>query len=249
MLAGVFEADTPVGSFSVPYYKLGFVHDGTGILTNVDGYTRTYHGLDLAVRKRMSRNFLLNGSLTLQQQKAHYDGEKALGLVPIIGFPGSSFAFDPTNLAFLDDQSYAPEGRFGVRLYSEWYLKISGYYQLPWDLGIGAFFRYQQGYPYILTAGIRDPSLEGFYGTRTHLFLVEPFGSRRHENKLTLDLRVEKRFAMEKYGALTAIVDIFNITNENAVISRQSRINTESFNQITEVFSPRAVRFGLRFSY
>ncbi len=28
-------------------------------------------------------------------------------------------------------------------------LKLSGVYQFPWDISVGAFGRYQQGYPYV----------------------------------------------------------------------------------------------------
>jgi hypothetical protein len=37
-------------------------------------------------------------------------------------------------------------------------LKISGYYQLPWELGVGAFVRYQQGYPYVISGAVIDGS-------------------------------------------------------------------------------------------
>ena len=37
--------------------------DGTAILTNATGYDTSYNGVDLAVRKRMSNNFLVNGGL------------------------------------------------------------------------------------------------------------------------------------------------------------------------------------------
>ncbi|HSE42309.1 MAG TPA: TonB-dependent receptor [Acidobacteriota bacterium] len=241
--------DTPIGSFDVPYYILPFKHDGTGIFQNVDNFRRSYQGLDLAVRKRMSKNFLLSGSLTLQKQKAHYNGEGSLAFVPFILFPGTTFAFDPTNLPFLDNQTYAFSGRFGIRPFSEWYLKISGYYQLPWEIGVGAFLRYQQGYPYVISGTVADPSLLDFYQTSIHRFFVEPFGSRRLDNKFTLDLRVEKGIEMGRYGRFTAIVDLFNVTNENAVLRRNQNLRAANFYQIQEVISPRTLRFGLRFSY
>jgi hypothetical protein len=97
------------------------------------------------------------------------------------------------------------------------------------------------------------------YDSRVHRFLVEPFGSRRLDNKFTLDLRVEKGLPLGEHGRLTAIVDLFNVTNENAVLRRNGVIGTlradgklvgtENFNRIQEVLSPRAVRFGIRFSY
>ena len=53
----------------------GGAGDGTlQIMKNIDGYEQTYNGVDFIVSKRMSNNFMFNGSLTLQDQKASYDG-------------------------------------------------------------------------------------------------------------------------------------------------------------------------------
>ncbi len=48
------------------------------ILTNANDYKTNYNGVDIAVRKRMSNNFMINGELTLQRQKANYDGGDSL---------------------------------------------------------------------------------------------------------------------------------------------------------------------------
>jgi hypothetical protein len=248
---GIFHAETSLGTFDVPYFVLpeDFQQDGTGIAQNVPDYTQTYQGLDITARRRIQNNLLLNGSLTIQRQKAHYNSAAALAKQPFITFPGSTFAFDPTNFPFLNDQTYAFSGRQGIRPFSEWYFKVSGYYQLPHDFGIGAFLRYQQGYPYVISAAVSDSSLSAFYGTSTHQFFVEPFGKRRLDNKFTLDLRVEKSLAFRGSSRITGAVDIFNVTNSNVVLRRNGVIGKSNLNQIAEVLSPRAFRFGIRYSY
>jgi hypothetical protein len=249
---GTFHADTPLGTFDVPYYVIDVNHDGTGILTNVKDFQRSYHGVDLTVRKRMHQNFLLSSSLTLQQQKAHYNSHDARAIMPSISFPGRVFAFDPTSVPFLDDQTYAFTGRFGILPFSEWYLKISAYYQLPWEIAIGGFLRYQQGYPLVLSGDFKDPTFDDFYNSNRRIILLEPYGSRRLENKFTLDLRVEKAIDLGTYGRLTGIVDVFNVTNSNTVLRRNTNFRAEGtadFYQIQEIISPRAARFGLRYSF
>ena len=183
-LAGTFARDTVLGSFSVPYYVFNGEQDGSLILTNANDYKTKYNGLDITLHKRMSNNFMLNGGLNLQKQKANYDGgDSAAFYIGDGGLAGQVFPFDPTNLPFLNDQPYAfapgGSGKSGVYPYSEWQLKLSGVYQFPLDLSVGAFVRYQQGYPYVLFASVRDTSLSQALGTTTHLFMVEPFGSRR----------------------------------------------------------------------
>jgi hypothetical protein len=101
----------------------------------------------------------------------------------------------------------------------------------------------------VISGSVPDDSLFDFYQTSNHRFFVEPFGSRRLDNKFTLDLRVEKGIKMGIYGRITATVDFFNVTNENAVLRRNQNLTASNFYQIQEVISPRTMRFGLRFSY
>jgi hypothetical protein len=241
-------ATTPLVAFSVPYFVLGFTQDGTAIYTNIKDYNQTYNGVDIVVRKRMSHNFQLNGSLTVQKQTGHYHGGDSLAR-QINAFPGSVYAFDPTNLPFIQGQSYAYSGRAGIYPYSEWNLKVSGIYQFPRDIHVAAYLRYQQGYPYVLLGKINDSTLQAFYNTPVRRIMVEPFGSRRFDNKFLVDLKFEKGFEIGHYGRLTSIVDLFNVTNSNTVIRRKSFIGTAAFNQISEVLSPRAVRLGIRYSF
>jgi hypothetical protein len=251
---GTFTADTALGIFNVPIFN--FIGPDTGdlILTNANDYKTRYDGVDISVRKRMSNNFLVNGGLTLQRQKASYDGGDSLAFyIGDGGLTGQVYPFDPTNLPFLDDQPYAfapgGSGKSGVYPYSEWNFKLSGVYQFPWDISAGAFMRYQQGYPYVLFATIDDESLASTLGTTSRLILVEPFGSRRYENIFTLDLQFEKGFDFGNYGRIAVSANFFNLTNTNTIIRRTRNVEDENLNAIDELISPRAVRLGVRYSF
>ncbi len=250
---GVFQANTVLGNFSVPYFVYGGVDNGDLLLTNANDYKTKYDGVDIAVRKRMSNNFMLNGGVTLQKQKANYDGGDSLAFyIGDGGITGQIFPFDPTNLPFLNGQPYAfapgGSGKSGVYPYSEWQLKLSGVYQFPWDISVGAFGRYQQGYPYVLIATLNDPSLPSL-GTASHLILVEPFGSRRFDNIFTLDLQFEKGIDFGNYGRLALSANLFNVTNTNTVIRRTRSVASRNLNRIDELISPRALRIGARYSF
>lgn len=238
---GTYSATTPLGDFSVPYFVLpeGFKQDGTAIYTNIKDFNETYNGVDIVVRKRMSHNFQLNGSLTVQKQTGHYHGGDSL----------ARDAYDPTNLPFVQGHAYAYMGKGGIYPYSEWNMKVSGVYQFPYDIQAAAYLRYQQGYPYIIYGNIPDSTLQAFNGTSSRRIMVEPVGSRRFDNKFILDLKFEKGFEIGHYGRLTGIVDLFNVTNSNTVLRRNAVIDTSTFNRILEVLSPRAARLGLRYSF
>jgi Carboxypeptidase regulatory-like domain len=253
-LGDPFTAETVLGNFTVPTFYFQGEHNGSTILTNASEYKTSYNGVDIAVRKRMSNNFMVNGSLTLQKQKANYDGPDATAFyIGDGGLTGTVFPFDPTNLPFLNDQPYAfapgGSGKSGVYPYSEWQVKLSGVYQFPWDISAGAFGRYQQGYPFVLFGTFTDASLAGALGTDTRLVLVEPFGSRRFDNIFTLDLQFEKGIDFGNYGRLAISANLFNVTNTNTVVRRTRNVSASSLNRIDELISPRALRLGVRYSF
>ncbi|HEY7160689.1 MAG TPA: hypothetical protein VH815_05485, partial [Acidobacteriota bacterium] len=187
-------------------------------------------------------------------QKANYDGgDSAAFAINDGGLSGQTFPFDPGQVPFLKDQPYAfaagGSGKSGVYPYSEWQLKVSGVYQFPWDVSVGAFGRYQEGYPYVIFGSFADNTLSGALGTSTHRILLEPFGSRRFDNIFTLDLQFEKGFDLSNYGRLSLMANLFNVTNTNTVIRRVRSASSGTFNQIEENISPRALRLGLRYSF
>lgn len=252
---GTFTRNTVLGNFNQPIYSATLYDDqGISILRNVDDYKTNYNGVDITARKRMSNNFMINGSLTLQRQKAHYDGGDSNGFyLGDAGLSGSVFPFDPSNLTFLDDQPYAvgptSSGKSGVYPFSEWSMKVSGIYDFPWDISVGAFARYQQGYPYILFGSFSDTTLQSAFGTTTHRILVEPFGSRRYDNIFTLDLQFEKAFEIGDYGRIGFSANLFNVTNSNTVIRRNRSVASSTLNAIDELVSARALRLGVRYSF
>ena len=242
-----------LGTFSIPYSVLAVPQDGTHILENLDNYTNTYNGVDLIFRKRMSNNFMLNSSLTLQRQKQQVGGgDGFLGAVIGDGFVGRIVEPDPTQVVLYDGKPYSyvsgGSGKSGVYPYAEWTFRMSGVYQFPAEISVGAFARYQQGYPYVLIGQLDDESFAAFDGS-VRTILLEPVGDRRYDNTFTLDLNVQKVLNLGNAGRITLAADLFNVTNNNSVVQRNRLIDSGTFNAIQENISPRALRFGVRYSF
>jgi hypothetical protein len=252
---GVFHFSNPnFGTFDIPFSDISFQHDGTQVMKTIDGYTQNYDGVDFGGRKRMSNNFMLNAFVTLQRQKAHYNGPDAFFVVTGDGINVRTVYADPTLQSFYDNQPYAfasgGSGKTGVFPYAEWTFRASGVYQLPWEMSLGAFMRYQQGFPFPLFGQVGTGlNLANFYNGQGRLILLEPIGARRYDNIFTLDLNVQKAFELSNYGRITFAVDMFNITNSNTVVQRQRRVTTATFNALQENLSPRAVRLGVKYSF
>jgi hypothetical protein len=233
---GTVHAVTPYGTFDVPFSTLGFVHDGSHILKNIDGYSQSYNGVDIGARKRMSNNFMLNAFVTIQQQLSHFDG-------------GDSFLLMSTGDGITNFFNFIDPTQTGVFPYSEWTFRASGVYQFPQDITVGGFVRYQQGFPQPLFASLDDNNLAAFYGRNDRTVLLQPIGDLRYDNIFTLDVNVQKTFQMGDYGRLTVAADLFNLTNSNTIIQRNRRTTSGTFDSIQENLSPRALRLGVRYSF
>jgi hypothetical protein len=251
---GTTTFNTTLGSFTVPVWLFNGTHDGTLLYTNIEDYKQKYNGIDINLRKRMSNNFMLSGSMVFQKQDASYDSPSAAQYIIGDGnVSGQAFPGNPGNVAFLDGEpyAYAPlgSGKSGVYPYSEWQFKASGVYQFGWDFSVGAFARYQQGYPFVLFGRYTDPGLGAALGTTTSRVLVEPIGERRFENIFSMDLQFEKGIEFGNYGRLALSANLFNVFNTNTVIRRNRDVFSTGLNTIDELISPRALRIGVRYSF
>jgi len=147
-----FVQDTVLGTFTVPFYNFVGNNNGKLIYGNVQDVKQSYNGLDLNIAKRMSNNFLMNGSLVIQRTHQKFTSPLGTGFLPSESLSNRAFwSYDPTNAQYTNDRPYAISpgggGKAQVYPYSEWQLKMSGVYKWPWQLSTGVFVRYQQGYP------------------------------------------------------------------------------------------------------
>ena len=129
-------------------------------------------------------------------------------------------------------------GRYDFGL---WSAKINGTYDAPWGLRITPAVRLQSGQPY---ARIFMASLN--YGSQR--ILAEPFGTRRQDNIVLVDARVERLFHVLNNRTLSVFVDGYNLTNSNPA----QNINWNSggtFMTPTTIVPPRLARFGAKFDW
>ena len=78
----------------------------------------------------------------------------------------------------------------------------------------------------------------------------EPRGLRRFDFKHNLDLRVEKQFPFGDGMKLGLILDVFNVTNTNRVLSYSSlKFDIPQFLQVSSIETPRILRLGVRFQF
>lgn len=244
----------PLSAYTVPMTildpgvdgRLGTADDGPGIpgfnldpvaralpvvntRTNLPG-TSEFHTLEYSATRRQSGGWSLaaSGSIRLNRDNdTGYFGNNLRALQA----PSTRNDFINTD-----------EGRYN---FTTWTFKLNGSYQAKWGIMVTPALRVQSGQPFGRTflAGAANGIN---YGSQR--ILAEPIDSRRQDNIVVLDTRVEKRFRMAKATSLSGFVDLYNITNSNAA-SNISWGSGSAFLLPSTIIGPRIARFGLKYDW
>lgn len=213
------------------------------------GY-RDYFGLDLALTKRLSHNWFMNGSVTLQDQRTHW---------------GGSFV-DPTNQWAIDGRPYGNwspsfNGKVPAQMYARWMAKVSALDQLPLGLDVSATLVAREGWKiphYITFAYENAESWPGLY--RANTVYLQAATKDSLPNMMNLSFRLEKKFTIGS-TRMWIMADVFNLLNADTVNRATDAdfgvyyVDTERYvaspyNRISnEILNPRIIRFGVRFEF
>jgi hypothetical protein len=129
----------------------------------------------------------------------------------------------------------------GQLVYTRSTVKVNGTWNSPfWDISVSPLIRYQQGIPF----GRTFQSSLSFGSVR---FLAEPLGTRRQDEILIADLRVEKA---HHFGArnISVFFDLYNMFNANPAQNLQWSSGT-AFNRPLSIVPPRLARIGAKLNF
>jgi hypothetical protein len=179
-------ADCPAGAScpTVTYYEPTSNRPVNYVLRNQPGYWRTYSGVELSARKRMSKNWMLNASYSYNNAPVHYT-------------EGQGYE-DPTNvMSSFNGGQFAPEstssGLGNVFVNQKWIYRMSGAYTLPfWQIGVAATYNARNGNPYIRSV---LSTTRPFSGGQATVYL-DKRGDVRLPTFQNVDFRVDKPFTI-----------------------------------------------------
>ena len=134
-------------------------------------------------------------------------------------------------------------------LQSTWTANLNGLYQVapdkPWGFNLSGSIQSREGtpVPYIIDGvDVGD-------GVTRDINIVSDFDSFRLDDVTTIDLRIEKEFALTSAVNFTFGIDAFNITNEGTELSRVREANTSNVGFLNDNISPRIYRLGVRLGW
>jgi hypothetical protein len=231
-------------SYSVPTFVANgtkVVAGGGGFLTaTVPGYSTDYHGLEVALLKRMSNRWMGRVGLSFNNAREHF--ASASGRYDTNGNPTPTVAEPLVDGGQFAPVSSASSGSGNVYVNAKWQLNANGMYLAPFGIEASANVFGRQGYPFPLfrTQALGGESL-GVLVTPT----VDYF---RYDQVWDTDVRAARTFKLQGVS-LRLVGDVFNVLNANTVLVRNNNILSPTFNQIAQNLSPRIVRFGLEVKF
>jgi len=224
VLAGTRTGKLPNGqSYSVPYYTLkpGVATPVNYVFTNRDDYTQTYQDIELSAVKRMQRNWMMRASVTLSDWKQNVGPGAIIDPSPLLR--NSTNSFDGCSVC--DGGDVASGGGIGNNyINSRWAYSLTGVYQLPWQISLGAALNGREGYVAPYYVQFRDRR----EGTQKTL-LVSDFDTRL-PNVTNLDLRIAKDIAIAGEAALNLSIDAFNVLNHRFFTAVNNRMYVYALN-------------------
>ena len=251
-VAGGFASGTAVGTngftlaFNEPYYKLNTPSAPPGhIYENQPGAYQRYNGVEVQFIKRMSNNWMARASFGYNDWRQYLTQESIVNRNNLLG--GTN---DSGGLAVASDSS---NPGYDAR----WQANLTGMYQAPLGINVGANFFAREGYsiPYYVRVRARD----ALGSSNRYSIQIGRVDDYRLDNVYEFDLRFEKAFVIGPVSA-TPSIDVFNLFNSATVLYRDNRVGdfdarggvftkNPTFNQPTQVQSPRIVRLGVRVAF
>jgi hypothetical protein len=219
-----------------------------------------FWGFDLVLNKRLSNKWMMNGSLTYQMQNRYYG---------TYGFADGNGGMNPTNQWAYEGGIYGislggSSGKIARDMFTRWMFKLTGLYQLPFDINISGTISGHEGSFYATTFAIQDRTLPN---SRSYGVIAVPTASYNNRTRLpdvwSVNLKVEKAFRLGDTSRMYFSADLFNILNVDTVL-RQYDISLGTFRMVgntpysrtapastsglvNDIMNPFVLRLGMRF--
>ena len=206
------------------------------VTMNIDGYEGTYKTIELAANKRYSNRWSLNASFS--HTWTHEFGNN---------YANNRFGTAISNFSFFGSYPSTPNEQTENE-FTNWMIKVSGTVDAGWDVRVTPILKTSSGFPYgryfsVAACSATVTTNCSNYGTQ--LVLAEPIGTRRQDNIVVLDFRVEKQIVFARTRKLGLFFDVFNALNADTAVNINWRSGS-SFEKATTVIGPRIAKFGLK---
>jgi len=219
-------------------------------VTNPEGAKRDYYGVEMNAKARLS-NLNLQASYT-------YSVAKGVVIEAQPGYSGIAQFSGYYDTPSLSQNLYGElpwDATHYLKLDTSYLHKVTDWYSV--SVGFSGFYR--SGYAYSMLAAPEAPDQDGDgkpdyevpYGSYRWA-LPKGRGTYRLPSVYFIDLSLQNEFSFGKFGSLAVIFDVFNLLDNQAVLSRADAWNPkkpELFNQDNGWASPRSYQLSVKYAF
>ncbi len=223
----------PVTGQPMTLYNLNpaLVGQSNILLTNIPQLDdNAYHGVEFDAVKHMSNHWQLLAGFTIQRQKGVYccngNSDDALSSTDNVNDPNLNI--NRSNNYLNNDATYV--------------FKVDSTYELPWKIGSSVNFQHYTGFPF------QPQGVFTGLNQNSETVILQPAGIQRLPSVNLLNLRFSREFVVSDRWHLQPLVDLFNLTNGQTVVSEVQTVGP-NYKFPTNTINPFLARFGLRFNF
>jgi hypothetical protein len=214
------------------YNQISNIGAAADVVTNVPALDNNrYDGVELTATKRLSHRFMVLGGLTIQKQKGTY---------------GNGSADEALSDNFNDPNLNINRQDNVLNMDSTYVFKVDGTYELPWKFSASVNFQHYTGFP------IRPTETFSGLNQGNETIALLPAGDVRYPDINLLNLRIARDFVFHDRFHLQPILDLFNVTNAQTVVSVNSAVaqtGTSSYLAPSNTVNPFLARIGLKLTF
>jgi len=231
----------PIGSYRTNYVDGTLQGDDTVNGTTFRKSYERYIAGEIVLKKRMSHNWMLDGSFTLSSWR-YYNGNDP-----------TDWPYNLTNYDYYEGGVVAPQsggsGISAVWVNARWMAKLAGLYQFPFGISGSFALQARDGYVFPPFIQVYENNI-GYTNMRANeAGNIGKFGDRRLPNFYELSLRIEKTFNVTEKVRFTVAGDCFNVFNAATALEQQGRLSSSYFGGTQRILNPRVFRAGVRVEF
>jgi len=197
------------------------------LFSNIPQFNTNFNGVDLNFTKRMSHRWMAVAGLSL----GHNVGDIFGSSLSIAGFSGLTSDLNNPNFAFRNGvmSNDVPVA-----------IKVSGVYQLPFDISISGSAQHFTGFPELTTALVGSNTVKLTQVTQS--IVVQPAGTTRAPSVNLLDISLRKTL---KRGNLNVepVMDVFNLFNRATTLSEITQLGP-THDRPLSILQGRLIKLG-----
>ena len=207
------------------------------VIAEVDGGETKYWEASIEA-EYLGENSYINASYVWSHYYGNFDQDNTTTSNDANNFIGSSYYGDGRG-------RYSWDNRYGTLSGDKPHkVKVYGYYTVPWDANIGAYFVFQSGQAWEAWDGTQY----GYASSHVSRY-AEPAGSRRTASHWQLDLNYTQDFKFSGDMELQFRADLFNVFNRQTGFNKNPYAQYDNFGESRSYYNPRSLQLSVNFKF